>query len=172
MVADSSDDNLLPDKEPDSKSKGHKRDYTSPADMVVVDDDDGPLSSSTQKTLAKKAKTYTASEQDTFDRLSLLLKSEGQNCQYSKELADLIKYQNENVPNLQQAPNMVDHSAHLATLKQKLWCYPTKGNLQTVKQFVWDLQGCGDPEKIEHREKMLRDRGMPKIAQENTPPGT
>ena len=93
-VANSSDDNLLPDKELDSKSKGHKRDYTSPADIVVVDDDDGPLSSSTQKTLAKKAKTYTASEQDTFDRLSLQLKSEGQNCQYSKELADLIKYQN------------------------------------------------------------------------------
>ena len=88
-MVDSSDDELLPDKVSDTKSKGRKQDYTSP-DMVVVDDD-SPLSNTTQKTLAKKAKTYTASEQRTIDRLNLRLKSKGRHCQYSKELADLVK---------------------------------------------------------------------------------
>ena len=168
-AADSSDDEPLPDKEPDPKPKGRKRNYTSP-DVVVVDDDE-PLSS-TQKTPAKKAKTYTASEQETIDRLTLWLKSEGRHCQYSKEFVDLIKYQNANVPNLRQAPNTDNHSAYLATVKKKTWCYPAKGNLQTVKQFVQDLCRCGDPDKIEHAEKVLWDRGMPKIPQENTPLGT
>ena len=124
-----------------------------------------PLSNTTQKTLAKKAKTYTASEQRTIDRLNLRLKRKGQHCQYSKELADLVKYRNENVPNLWQAPNIYDHSEHLATMKKKSWCYPAKGNLQTVKQFMQDLYGCGDPDKIECGEKMLLDRGMPGIPQ-------
>ena len=88
---DSSDDKPLADK-----PKSHKQDYTSP-DVVVVDDD-LPLSSTNRKTPAKKAKTYMDSEQRTIDRLNLQLKSEGRHCQYSKELADLIKYWNENVP--------------------------------------------------------------------------
>ena len=138
--------------------------------MVVVDDD-SLLSSSNRKTPAKKAKTYTASEQDTIDRLTCRLKSEGHYCQYRKELADLVKYLDDNVPNLQQAPNTDDHSVHLSTVK-KSWCYLAKGNLQNVKQFVWELAGCGDPDKIERGEKMLRDRGMPRIPQENTKPGT
>ena len=138
--------------------------------MVVVDDD-SLLSNTTWKTPAKKAKTYTDSEQWTIDRLNLWLKSEGQHCQYSKELADLVKYWNENVPNLWQAPNMDDHSAHLATVKKKSWCYLAKGNLQTVKQFMQDLYRCGDLDKIERGEKMLQDRGMPRIPQENTPLG-
>ena len=62
-------------KELEPKSKGHKQDYTSLVDVVVVDDE--PLSGSTHKTLAKKVKTYTSAEQHTLDRLSLWLKSEG-----------------------------------------------------------------------------------------------
>ena len=139
--------------------------------MVVVDNDD-PLTGSMPKTPAKKAKTYSTAEQDTLDRLSLQLKSEGQNCQYSKEMADLVKYRNENVPNLRQAPNTDDHSAHLATVKQRSWSYQAKGNLQMVKQFLQDLQGCGDLEKIQCGDKMLQDRGMPGIPQDNTLPGT
>ena len=138
---------------------------------MVVDDDD-PLTGSMPKTTAKKAKMYSTAEQDTLDRFSLKLKSEGWNCQYSKEMADLVKYWNENVPNLRQAPNTDDHSAHLATMKQRSWSYPAKGNLQMVKQFLQDLQGCGDPEKIQRGDKMLRGRGMPRIPQDNTPPGT
>ena len=115
---DSSDDEPLPDKALDPKPKGRKLDYTSP-DLVVLDDDDSPLSSTNWKTLAKKAKTYREMEQRTMDQLTLQLKSEGYHCQYSKELADLIKYQNENVPDLRKAPNTDDHSAHLATVKKK-----------------------------------------------------
>ena len=122
--------------------------------MVVVDDDE-PLTGSMHKTPVKKAKMYTSAQQDTLDRLSLRLKSEGQNCQYSKEMPDLVKYQNENVPNLWQAPNTDDHSAHPATVKKRSWSYLAKGNLQTVKQFLQDLQGCGDPKKIQHGDKML-----------------
>ena len=103
---------------------------------------------------------------------ALRLKSEGWNCQYSKEMPDLVKYRNKNVLNLWQAPNTDDHSAHLATMKKRSWSYPAKGNLQTVKQFLQDLQGCGDPEKIQHGDKILWDRGMPGIPQDNTPPGT
>ena len=40
-----------------------------------------------------------------------------------------------------------------------------------VKQFLWDLKDCGDPEKIRHGEHILWDRGMPGIPQENTPTG-
>ena len=139
--------------------------------MVVVDDDK-PLTGSMHKTPVEKTKTYTAAQQDTLNRLSFRLKSEGRNCQYSKELPDLVKYWNENVPNLLQAPNTDDHSAHLATVKKRSWSYPAKGNLQTVKQFLWDLQGCGDPEKIQCGDKMLRDRGIPGISLDNTPSGT
>ena len=56
-------------------------------------------------------------------------------------------------------------------VKAESWSYPAKGNLQTVKQFLQDLEGCGDPEKIKLGDKMLRDRGMPGIPQENTPKG-
>ena len=40
-----------------------------------------------------------------------------------------------------------------------------------MKQFLWDLKECGDLEKIRHGEHMLRDRGLPRIPQENTPTG-
>ena len=93
--------------------------------MVVVDDDE-LLSGSTHKTLVKKAKTYTSAQQDTLDRLSLWLKSEGWNCQYSKEMPDLVKYWNKNVPNLRQAGNTDDHSVHLAIVKKRSWSYPAK----------------------------------------------
>ena len=47
-AANSSDDDPLSDKEPDTKSKSHKRVYTSPIDVVVVgEDDDEPLPSHT-----------------------------------------------------------------------------------------------------------------------------
>ena len=66
---------------------------------------------------------------------------------------------------------MDDQSAYLATVKAEVWSYPAKGKLQTVKQFLRDLNGCRDPEKIRQGNKMLQDRGMPGIPQENTPKG-
>ena len=58
---------------PGTKSKSHKWDYTSPVDVVVVDeDDDEPLPSRTCKTPAKKPKIqYMAAQQDTLNRLTL-----------------------------------------------------------------------------------------------------
>ena len=102
-AADFSDDNPLSDQEPGTKSKGHKRDYTSPAKVVAVDDDDNePLPSHLHKTPTKKPKIQQpmAAQQDVLNRLTLRLKSEGQNCQYSHEMADVIKYRNEKVANL------------------------------------------------------------------------
>ena len=102
-AADSSDDDPLSDQELGTKSKGCKRDYTSPVDMVVVDKDDNkPLPSHTRKTPAKKPKIqqYMAAQEDILNRLTLRLKSEGRNCQYSHEMADLVKYRNEKVVNL------------------------------------------------------------------------
>ena len=87
-------------------------------------------------------------------------------------MADLVKYWNENIPNLCHVLNTDDHSAHIATVKQRSWSYPAKGNLLTVKQFLRDLQGCGDQKKIQHGDHMLWDRGMPGIPQENIQPGT
>ena len=40
-----------------------------------------------------------------------------------------------------------------------------------VKQFIWDLGACGDLDKIRQGNKILWDRGMPGIPQENTPKG-
>ena len=99
-AAISSDDDPLSDKEPGTKSKGCKREYTSPTDVVVVDeDDDEPLPS--RKGLAKKPKVqYTMGKVDTLHRLTLWLKSEARNCQYCHKIADLVKYWNEKVENL------------------------------------------------------------------------
>ena len=170
----SSDDDPLSDKEPEPKPKGCKQDNTSPTpdDVVVLEDDDEPLLDSKPKTPAKKAKTLSPKKWEIFDQLISRLKSEGQNCQYSKEMADLVQYRNENIPNLcSRNPNTDDHSTHLATIKKRAWSYAAQGNLQMVKQFLKDLQGCGEPKKIRLGEHMLQARGLPRIPQDNTPPG-
>ena len=141
---DYSDDDPLSDREREPKAKSRKWDRTSPVNMVVVDDDE-PLSDCKHKTLVKKARAYTAEEQDALDRLMLRLKSDGRACQYNKEMASLTKYHNENVLDLCKAPNMDDHSVYLTMVKAAAWSYPAKGNLQTVRQFLLDLNGCGDP---------------------------
>ena len=72
-AANSLDNDPLSDQEPGMKSKGRKQDYTSPVNVVVVDDDDNePLPSHTHKTPAKKPKIqqYTAAQQDILNRLT------------------------------------------------------------------------------------------------------
>ena len=77
---DSSNDAPLSNREWEPKAKSRKWDHTSLDNVVVVDDDD-PLSDSKHKTLVKKAKMYTAGEQDALERLLHQLKSEGCGCQ-------------------------------------------------------------------------------------------
>ena len=87
------------------------------------------------------------------------------------ETAGLTKYHNDHILGLRGAPNTDDHSTYLAKVKKESWSYPAKGNLVTVRQFIQELQGCGDPEKIHQADKTLWDKGKLGIPQENTPKG-
>ena len=73
-AANSLDDEPLSDQDPGTKPKGHKWDYTSPAKVVVVDeDDDEPLPSRLHKTPAKKPKIQPPMpvQQDILNWLTL-----------------------------------------------------------------------------------------------------
>ena len=166
----SSDDELLSDKEKELKSKVRKRDHGSP-DLIILDDDDDPLEDCKQKTPTKKPREYSAEEVEALERLLLQLKSEGQAMQYSKETAGLTKYRHEHVPDLCKALNTDDHSAYLTMVKEESWSYPAKGNLETVKQYHQELAACRDEEKIAKADKTLWDKGMAGIPQENTAKG-
>ena len=83
------------------------------------------------------------------------------------ETAGLTKYCNDHVPDLKSAPNTDDHSAYLAEVKRESWSYPAKGNVLTIRQFIKELKGCPDLEKRLQADKVLRDRGMPGVPQEN-----
>ena len=87
------------------------------------------------------------------------------------ETAGLTKYRNDHVPGLRGAPNTDDHSAYLSEVKKESWSYPAKGNLSTVRQFIKELEGCPDAEKRRQVDKTLRDKGMPRIPQDNSPKG-
>ena len=56
-------------------------------------------------------------------------------------------------------------------MKKESWSYPAKGNLSTVRQFIKELEGCPDAKKRRQVDKTLRDKGMPRIPQDNTPKG-
>ena len=135
---------------------------------MIVDDDDEPLPER-PKGMGKKDKShaYTQDELAGLDSLLLWLKSEARSIQYAMETAGLTKYHNDHVPGLKSAPNTDDHSAYLAKVKRESWSYPAKGNLCTVRQFIEELSGCQDPEKRLQADKVLRDRGMPRVPQEN-----
>ena len=88
------------------------------------------------------------------------------------ETAGLTKYCNDHVPDLRGALNTEDHSTYLSEVKKKSWrSYPAKGNLSTVWQFAKELEGCPDADKRLLADKTLREKGMPRIPQENTPKG-
>ena len=140
--------------------------------MIVDDDDDDPLPGK-PKGMGKKEKSsmYTQEELDGLDTLLLRLKSEARTVQYSMETAGLTKYRNDHVPGLRGALNTDDHSAYLSKVKKEFWSYLAKGNLITIQQFIRELAGCGDMEKRCQADKVLRDRGMPRIPQDSTPKG-
>ena len=133
-----------------------------------MDDDDDPLPDR-PKGMGKKDKScaYTQDKLASLDSLLLRLKSEARSIQYAMETAGLAKYCNDHVPGLKSAPNTDDHSAYLAEVKRESWSYPAKGNILTIRQFVKELKGCADPEKRLNTDKVLRERGMPRVSQEN-----
>ena len=114
-----------------------------------------------------KSRAYTQDELAGLDSLLLWLKSEARSIQYAMETAGLTKYCNNHVPGLRSAPNTDDHSAYLTEVKKESWSYPAKGNILTIWQFVEELKGCADPEKRLQADKVLWDRGMPGVPQEN-----
>ena len=87
------------------------------------------------------------------------------------ETAGLTKYRNDHVLGLRGALNTDDHSTYLSEVKKESWSYPAKGNLSTVRQFIKELEGCPDAEKRHQADKTLRDKGMLRIPQDNTPKG-
>ena len=163
----SSEDEPLSDKTDEPEPKSRKKDETTP-ELMIVDDDDDPLPNR-PKGMGKKDKSraYTQDELAGLDSLLLQLKSEARSIQYAMETTGLTKYHNDHVLGLKSAPNKDDHSAYLAEVKRKSWSYPAKGNVLTVRQFVEELKGCADPEKRLQADKVLQDRGMPRVPQEN-----
>ena len=158
----SSEDEPLSDQTGEPEPKSRKKDQTTP-ELMIMDDDDDPLPDR-PKGMGKKDKSHAY----TQDELLLLqLKSEARSIQYAMEIAGLTKYRNDHVPGLKSAPNTDDHSAYLAEVKRESWSYPAKGNLLTVRQFVEELKGCLDLEKRLQADKVLQDRGMPRVPQEN-----
>ena len=164
----SSDDEPLSDKGSEPEPKSRNRDHSTP-DLMIVDDDDDPLPRRPKGTGKKeKSHVYTQEELNGLDTLLLQLKSEARSIQYSMETAGLTKYHNDHVPGLRGAPNTDDHSACLSKVKKESWSYPAKGNLSTVRQFIKELEGSPDVEKRCQVDKTLRDKGMPRIPQDNT----
>ena len=167
----SSEDKPLSDKTGEPEPKSRKKDHTTP-ELMIVDDDNDPLSERPKGTGKKdKSRAYTQDELDGLDSLLLRLKSEARSIQYTMETARLTKYHNNHVPGLKSALNTDDHSAYLAEVKKESWSYPAKGNLCTVQQFIKELEGCPDAEKRLLADKTLRDKGMPRIPQENAAKG-
>ena len=87
------------------------------------------------------------------------------------ETAGLTKYHNNHMLGLRGAPNTDNHSGYLSKVKKESWSYLAKGNLITIRQFIKELEGCGDTEKRCQADKILRDKGMPRIPQEHAPKG-
>ena len=141
--------------------------------MMIVDDDDNDPLPEKPKGMGEKTHAYTQEELNSLDTLLLRLKSKAWSLQYSMETAGLTKYRNDHIPGLRGAPNTDHHSAYLysaylSKVKKESWSYPAKGNLITIQQFIQELEGCEDVEKISQGDKTLWDKGMLGIPQENT----
>ena len=163
----SSEDEPLSDKISEPEPKSRKKDETTP-ELMIVDDDNDPLPDRPKGTGKKdKSHAYTQDKLAGLDSLLLWLKSEARSIQYAMETARLTKYRNDHVLGLKSAPNTDDHSTYLAEVKRESWSYPAKGNVLTIWQFVEELKGCADPEKRLQADKVLWDRGMPGVPQEN-----
>ena len=163
----SSEDEPLSDKTGEPEPKSRKKDETT-LELMIVDDDNDPLPDR-PKGMGKKDKShaYTQDELAGLDLLLLWLKSEARSIQYAMETAGLTKYRNDHVPGLKSAPTRMITPPTWLEVKKESWSYPAKGNILTIRQFVEELKGCMDPEKRLQADKVLWDRGMPGVPQEN-----
>ena len=151
-----------------------KRDRTAPPDpddVIVVKDDDEPLSGSDKpKGSAKKARTYTEAEKAAIKEKSDSLHSDCWQLQYEKEFESFKVYR-KTIKKLREAPNTDDHMTYIHdyVLKEQAQSYSFAGNLMTARAFLKKIRAkCNDAEKIEKADKMLREKGMPGVPDESS----
>ena len=99
--------------------------------MIVVNDNDGPLSGNDKpKGSAKKARTYTTAEEAAHQELRDRMHSDCQQLQYEKEFESFKEYQ-KTIKNLRLAPNTDDHTKYLheKVMKEHTKSYSYAGNL-------------------------------------------
>ena len=141
-----------------------------PNDMIVVKDDDEPLSGSDKpKGSAKKARTYTEAEKTTIKEKCDSLHSDCRQLQYEKEFESFKVYR-KTIKKLREAPNTDDHTTYIRdyVLKEQAQSYSCARNLMTARAFLKKIRAkCNDAEKIEKADKMLREKGMPRVPDES-----
>ena len=150
-----------------------KRDRTAPPDpddVIVVKDDDEPLSGSDKpKGSAKKARTYTEAEKAAIKEQCDRLHSDCRQLQYEKEFESFKVYR-KTIKKLWEAPNTDDHTTYICdyVLKEQAQSYSCAGNLMTARAFLKKIRAkCNDAEKIEKADKMLWEKGMPGVPDES-----
>ena len=168
-VPTESDDEPLSDKADEPKPKSQRRDPT--PDLIILEDDNSTPLPGKAKSMVKKARTHTASDEEGFEALSQRLKGKVRAIQYNLELAVLTEYRNLHILNLKGPPNTDDHSEYLKNVKDISWSYPAKGNVITARQFFNDLKASRDREAIEAGDNVLWEKGMMGIPQESTKAG-
>ena len=140
-----------------------------PNDMIVVKDDDEPLSGSDKpKGSTKKARTYTEAEKTAIKEKCDSLHSDCRQLQYEKEFESFKVYR-KTIKKLWEAPNTDDHTTYIRdyVLKEQAQSYSYAGNLMTARAFLKKIRAkCNDAEKIEKTDKMLREKGMPGVPDE------
>ena len=146
-----------------------------PGEVIVVPEDDEPLTSSGNKSKGsgKKNRVYSPEEEAAREEYRNQLHSANWQIQYSLEFDEFKAYRRA-IPNLRTSANTDDHTEYLRehVLKNQPQSYSCAGNLLTVKAFSKRLHAeCKDPAKIEKAEKKLRDRALPGVPDESKEDG-
>ena len=154
-------------------SPTRKRDKPAPPDpseVIVVKDDDEPLSGSNKpKGSAKKARVYTEAEKAAIKEKCDSLHSDCQQLQYEKEFESFKAYR-KTIKRLREAPNTNDHTAYIRdyVLKEQAQSYSCAGNLMMAWAFLKKMRTqCTDAEKIKRADKLLWEKSMPGVPDES-----
>ena len=133
-----------------------------PNDVIVVKDDDEPLSGSNKpKGSAKKARTYTEAEKTAIKEKCDSLHSDCRQLQYEKEFESFKVYR-KTIKKLREAPNTDDHTTYIRdyVLKEQAQSYSCGGNLMTARAFLKKIRAkCNDAEKIEKARQDVTGEG-------------